>query len=197
MTAFTVYGEQIGNGEQPAAAPDVTNTEKLGAVLRLFPHGEAFRRDAGWVPAVARAIARFFSRVWRRKRDLERNLDPRHADELLPDWERMLGLSPAADQSLEDRRDAVIAKIRNLGGMSAPYYQQLAIDFGYADATVAGAAATIMTCIGPCTGPVMDVEYKVTFVVTAASQGAARDQLLQDLINGQLLAGWRAFYELT
>ena len=69
-------------------------------------------------------------------------------------------------------------------------------DFGYLDAVVEDAADPFTT-ISLCDDFLQDGEWKLTFKLTATSQGAARDALLQDLINSQLLEGWFALYEFT
>jgi uncharacterized protein YmfQ (DUF2313 family) len=53
------------------------------------------------------------------------------AIELLPSWERVLGLAPADGASTTARSAAVVAKKRERGGLSIPYFIQLAADMGY------------------------------------------------------------------
>ncbi len=196
MALILVYGEQVAIAEQPAAQVQVTDLRKLGAVLRAFPLGEYFHRSAGWMPPTAKGIARTLSRFCRRKDALERNLDPRVADELLDEWESAMGLEREPGQTIEDRRDAVLTKLRSLGGVTAAYYEGLADSFGYPDAVVTDAADPFTT-ESLCDDFLQDLEWKVTMQVTAASQGAERDLLLQDLINSQLLAGFFAIYTFT
>jgi uncharacterized protein YmfQ (DUF2313 family) len=174
----------------------VTDLKKLGAVLRAFPPGEYFHRTEGWLRPTARGIARVLSRFCKRKAALERNMDPRTADELLDEWESAFGIVPEPGASLEDRRDAVLTKIRSLGGVTAAYYEGLADSFGYPDAVVTDAADPFTT-VSLCDDFLQDLEWKVTMQVTAASQGAARDAQLQELINSQLLAGFFAIYTFT
>lgn len=51
---------------------------------------------------------------------------------LLPDWERVLGISPPVGATTAQRRTACLAKIRARGGLSRAYFIQLAADLGYA-----------------------------------------------------------------
>lgn len=51
--------------------------------------------------------------------------------ELLTDWERTLGLVPADDASITSRIAACVAKLRELGGLSKPYFIALADIMGY------------------------------------------------------------------
>jgi len=50
---------------------------------------------------------------------------------LLPDWERVCGLTPGADDPQQLRRDRVIRKLREIGGLSIPYFTLLAQSMGY------------------------------------------------------------------
>ena len=51
--------------------------------------------------------------------------------ELLPDWERVYGLSPEAGVSTGVRLAALVAKIRAKGGLSRPYFINLAKAMGF------------------------------------------------------------------
>jgi uncharacterized protein YmfQ (DUF2313 family) len=50
---------------------------------------------------------------------------------LLADWERVCGLIPAAGDTVQSRRDAVIRKLRELGDLSRQYYIDLAASMGW------------------------------------------------------------------
>lgn len=56
---------------------------------------------------------------------------PDQAARLLADWERVLGLKPGAEDPLQLRRDQVIRKIRERGGLSRAYFIGLAQSLGY------------------------------------------------------------------
>lgn len=56
---------------------------------------------------------------------------PNRAYILLPDWERVVGIVPGADEPLQARRDRVLKKLRELGDVKKPYYQGLAESLGY------------------------------------------------------------------
>jgi uncharacterized protein YmfQ (DUF2313 family) len=49
----------------------------------------------------------------------------------LTDWERVCGLAPDAGDPLQSRRDAVIRKVRELGGLSRDYFIALAASIGW------------------------------------------------------------------
>ncbi|WP_103035238.1 YmfQ family protein [Castellaniella caeni] len=55
---------------------------------------------------------------------------PFGAGELLVDWERLLGLSGTG--GYQQRLDAVLAKLAEVGGLSIPYFISLAKRLGYA-----------------------------------------------------------------
>jgi len=49
----------------------------------------------------------------------------------LADWERVCGLTPATDDTLQKRRDAVVQKLRERGGLSRSYFIALASALGW------------------------------------------------------------------
>ena len=51
--------------------------------------------------------------------------------QLLADWERLCGTTPSPDATIQQRVSAVIAKINETGGLSIPYFTQLAASLGY------------------------------------------------------------------
>ncbi len=64
--------------------------------------------------------------------DLLQEIFPDQTYEQLCCWERVCGLVPGADDTLQMRRNAVIGKLRELGGLSKAYFIQLAASIGYA-----------------------------------------------------------------
>lgn len=58
-------------------------------------------------------------------------ITPFWANEMLPDWERVCGLVPAASATVQQRISAVLAKLAETGGLSIPYFIQLAASLGY------------------------------------------------------------------
>jgi uncharacterized protein YmfQ (DUF2313 family) len=61
---------------------------------------------------------------------VEKAIFPETAGEFIADWERIYGLTPGSDASQEDRVQAVIAAMGDLGGQSIPYFIRLASLFG-------------------------------------------------------------------
>lgn len=59
------------------------------------------------------------------------SITPFSAVDTLPDWERVCGLVPQGGANRQQRLDAVLAKLRELGGLSIPYFKSLAKRLGY------------------------------------------------------------------
>lgn len=59
-------------------------------------------------------------------------MTPDGAGEMIADWERVLGLTPAAGATQQERVDAAVAKLAQVGGLSIPYFTGLATKLGYA-----------------------------------------------------------------
>ncbi|AIP07479.1 MULTISPECIES: YmfQ family protein [Burkholderia] len=58
-------------------------------------------------------------------------ITPFFAHQLLPDWERVCGITPAVDATLQQRISTVVAKVNETGGMSIAYFKRLANALGY------------------------------------------------------------------
>ncbi len=98
----------------------------LGRITSFIPGGV-------WT-ALSTGLAIEFARAHVRSADLLREFDPARTSELLPDWERVLGLpDPCATsvQSMAARRAAVIAKLVAKGGASRAYFIGVAHALGY------------------------------------------------------------------
>lgn len=196
MAVIDIYGEQSATVGGDVAFLSVTDVSETPEVLRQFPTGEYWNRTVGWLPAVARAVARFFSRLRRSREILARQYDPRTADVLLPEREDERGIVPVDGQTLEERRAVVLAKMRSEGGVNEAYYTSVCVNAGYLDAVVTSAAdpfTTVSTSDDYLAGGL----WMVTMSVTATTLGAAQDQALEDLINSQLQAGFHAIYTFT
>jgi len=104
-------------------------------LVALSPPGLAWNSENGseyshLIDSFAAALAKVDGRV----DQLLDELDPRTATELLPDWERLLGLPDActpADQTLQERRIACHAKYIMKGGQSEAYFIKLAETLGH------------------------------------------------------------------
>lgn len=59
------------------------------------------------------------------------SVTPFGAIDTLPDWERVCGLTPLNGATRQQRLEAVLAKLQELGGLSIPYFTRLAGRLGY------------------------------------------------------------------
>jgi uncharacterized protein YmfQ (DUF2313 family) len=112
-----------------------------GAALRLLPVGLAWPKegDDGAIQQFWRGIVRELARFHLRVLDLIRESDPSAASEMLTDWERFVGLpDPCMPQSptIEERRQAVVARLTAQNGQTPAFFEGLAAALGYS-ATVA------------------------------------------------------------
>lgn len=58
-------------------------------------------------------------------------ITPAGAGETITDWERVLGVTPRSGASQQERIAVVVAKMAETGGLSIPYFRQLAARLGY------------------------------------------------------------------
>jgi uncharacterized protein YmfQ (DUF2313 family) len=105
-------------------------------LLHNLPRGAAWPRDDASIWAqLAIALAQELYRLDIRGQQLLDELDPRTTTELLPEWERMLGLPlrclVGVDQTIEERRSAVVRQLTAQGGQSRAYFIALAAALGY------------------------------------------------------------------
>ena len=56
---------------------------------------------------------------------------PFFAEQLLPDWERVCGITPPSGAPYQQRLQTVLAKLAETGGLSIPYFTRLAAGMGY------------------------------------------------------------------
>jgi uncharacterized protein YmfQ (DUF2313 family) len=113
------------------------STEEYAQLLRnLLPSGAAFVRENGTnLEQLLLGLAVELSRVEDRADTLALEVNPLNSLELLPDWERATGLPDKCSGELEDtlqgRRNAVVAKLASTGGQSIQYFIDLAAALGY------------------------------------------------------------------
>lgn len=102
----------------------------------LLPSGAAWPRDPdAQLTRLVAGLAEEFARVDGRAARLLDEADPRTALELLPEWERLVGLPDACipvTGSVRERQLAVAAKVAGLGGQSRAYFISLAGNLGFA-----------------------------------------------------------------
>ena len=107
----------------------------LRQLKKLLPAGDIFNREpSSNISKLLQAMADELGRFDGRKEDLLNEWDPRLTLEMLPDWERVLGLPDACtteEQTVTQRRQAVVTKLTLLGGQSRAFYEALALSLGF------------------------------------------------------------------
>lgn len=147
----------------------------------VFPKGRLWTfKEQPVLRGLLESFAVELCRVDQRVLDALREADPRLTDELLEDWERMLGLpdecSPEV-QTPEERRNQVVQKYTNVGGLSEEFYEFVAAQLGF---------------------PTTDVFNYVNFIVGRGTVGQPLTNYFDETLEvgetiGQPLAiwGWR------
>jgi uncharacterized protein YmfQ (DUF2313 family) len=89
--------------------------------------------DSNWIKLLD-AVAQEYARVDGRGVDLVTEAFPDSSDELLPNWEKLVGLPDAfsdPDATIEERRQQVLFKLQARGGQSEEYIESLIEALGY------------------------------------------------------------------
>lgn len=117
----------------------MTATDYLRQLQVLLPPGPAWPKDdAATLTRLLDALATELSRVDGRAQKLIEEADPRTVAALFADWERVAGLPDACaqafggDQTMAQRRAALVGRLTTLGGQSPAYFIGLAATLGYA-----------------------------------------------------------------
>lgn len=111
--------------------------EQYAELLKnLLPPGMAFPREPGTnLEKVLLGCAAELSRVEGRADFLAVDVVPSSTSELLTDWERVAGLpdkcSGELEQTIQGRRNALVAKLASTGGQSVGYFIEVARKLGY------------------------------------------------------------------
>lgn len=111
-----------------------------GQLAALLPSGPAWprSRDAR-LTALLEALAVEAARIDERGGELLAEMTPDTAFEMLADWELAAGLPDNCGgevaETISQRRNALLARLRSLGGQSPGYFVALAATFGF-DITV-------------------------------------------------------------
>ena len=113
-----------------------TAAEYREQLKALLPPGQAFPRDPGTtLNDLLDGMSIEFARLDERASVLPQEANPASSLELLSDWERVAGLpdkcSGALEETLQGRRNALLAKLTNTGGQSVGYFIELAASLGY------------------------------------------------------------------
>lgn len=122
-------------------AVSYSSAEYLAQLRALLPRGWVWICGRGYVLyRLLSGMAPEFARVDQRLVDLRNEADPLTILELLPEWERLVGIpDPCAEgvaTTLAARRAAVQAKLLATGGASRQYFIDYAAALGYPGATI-------------------------------------------------------------
>ena len=118
----------------------VTGADYGRQLGQLLPPGPACTSDPdSQLQRLLRAFGESFARVHARADDLDREIDPSLAHEILERWESVLGLpdkcSGLLESTLQGRRNAVVAKLFATGGQSVEFFQGVGLSLGF-DVTI-------------------------------------------------------------
>lgn len=104
-------------------------------ILDLFPLGRAWPRGQGsQLNKISCGVAEEQTRLDDLSEEALRQIDPRLANELLVDWERLLGLPDEctpSGQTFGERKLQAHQKLVSTGGQSAAYFTQVAENLGF------------------------------------------------------------------
>lgn len=104
-------------------------------IHKLLPSGKAWNKEEGSnLDKLADGISQEFLRIEKRANELVIELDPTKANELLPDWEKLLGLPDSAfgtPVTNQERRNIVTLKISSRGGQSRKFFVDIIKKFGF------------------------------------------------------------------
>jgi len=164
----------------------VTAEQYLAQLQALLPPGAAWPRESGAVLTdLLLALADELARVDARGEDLTNEANPQATFELLGDWERVAGLPDpcvGVTQVTSQRRAALIARLRTIGGQSAAYYIGVAADLGY-PITITEFRAH--NCDDDCEYPLYGAEWNYAWQVNAPT-ATAGDFSVEDSVDDDL-----------
>lgn len=178
----------------------LTTDDYRQQLFALLPPGIVWKADLdSTVQRLLAGQAREFARVDERAVATLPEADPRQALYTFEEWEASYGLPSAcasADQSMADRRAALIGRIVGRGGLTAQDYLDLAEGLGYAGAQVLEfreATVEVDTPTGH-TGAVIgdDIngsDWDLTWRVLLPN-GVVRESVIEQAVIGDPLRSW-------
>jgi uncharacterized protein YmfQ (DUF2313 family) len=140
-------------------------------LLKLLLPPVAYDRRAPRITAEVEAVGARLDAFNAEADSLQREIDPRTASALLPDWERVYGLPDecrgAADM-VADRRARLAAKVAETGGLSKSYFIGIATALGYQNVTIDRFRPT--TCEASCEAALMDEAWRAAWRINVPGQ---------------------------
>lgn len=112
---------------------DSVITGKYVSMLQnLLPSGIAWNREADSnLTSLLTGLAGEFVTIEEVCGVFVDNIYPDTAVQMISDWERVLGITPASDATTAQRQAACVAQLQSLGGQSVEYFTLLALNYGY------------------------------------------------------------------
>jgi uncharacterized protein YmfQ (DUF2313 family) len=158
----TMPGARIVPARYPAAA--------YADVLRkLLPRGRVWtREDEGTQAAVLDGLACIPEGIDSEALTLLAAAFPGTADQLLPEWDKSLGLPDACFgpfTSAAQNREQVVAKFIGTGGQSVAYFESLAASLG---CPITITEFAVHTVIRPVTAPIAGTDWAFGWLVTVS-----------------------------
>lgn len=164
---------------------------EYGQHLRgLLPRGHAWtERKGSTLEALAEGMGEEFAAADDRLGHLRDEVDPFLTLELLPEWERVLGLpDPCVTRTLTtaERRAAVVARLGEIGGQSRAFYQALAAALGFPDVQIIEYRPA--TCVSDCTSALTGGPWRHTWAVLTTLDRVTRATCVSTCV--EPLASW-------
>lgn len=148
--------------------------EYLSLFQNVIPQGLAWPRwEGSFVTKLLKALSPEFARIDARLVDLQNEADPRTTVELIDEWEKFAGLPDICvteEQTLEQRRVALCAKLLMEGGQSVDYFIGMAEALGYANTTIDHQFFE-MDCESDCDAELHGPGDKYVWVINLLSDG--------------------------
>jgi uncharacterized protein YmfQ (DUF2313 family) len=113
--------------------------------------------------------------------ELHKEMFPDTTDVCIGDWERFLDITPPESATLQERRDAVIAKLREEGGLSEDYFINLADGLGYTITITGYTGKPFVFGLSRCNAKLGSQGSCWTWKVTTAGPGPIQE--LEDKLN--------------
>ncbi|SQC92510.1 Uncharacterized protein conserved in bacteria (DUF2313) [Cedecea neteri] len=107
----------------------MTRNDYVNLLALLLPP-VSYNPNGTRLRAELQADARLLALAEQTVSDLLSAIDPLTATNTLPDWERVYALIPGENDTLQQRRDRVMAALAETGGLSRAYFINLAAAMG-------------------------------------------------------------------
>lgn len=150
--AFVIWETTMLEQRQQYGLVQHSQDEYRDALAALLPTGAAWPRDpAAVVQQLLGSLAAELARLDMRAAQLLAETDPASTSELLPDWERVVGLpDPCVTtvQTVAERRQALEGRLTSVGGQSRRFFIDLAARLGYSITIDEFASASAATAAG-------------------------------------------------